>query len=76
MKPPAPVLILGVLPPPFRNILRPSNNSAFFEIRFPNPELVIIFTPSKKYSKDKGIIIATNREKDIVFDETELIELI
>ena len=30
----------------------------------------------KKYSKDKGIIIATNREKDIVFDETEVIELI
>ena len=29
-------------------------NSAFFEIWLPNPELVIILTPSIKYSKDKG----------------------
>ncbi len=38
---------------------------------------IAIYTKTiKKYSKDKGIIIATNREKDIVFDETEVIELI
>lgn len=38
---------------------------------------ITIYTKTiKKYSKDKGIIIATNREKDIVFDETEVIELI
>ena len=38
---------------------------------------ITIYTKTiKKYSKDRGIIIATNREKDIVFDETELIELI
>ena len=29
-------------------------NSAFFEIWLPNPEFVIILTPSKKYSKDRG----------------------
>ena len=38
---------------------------------------ITIYTKTiKKYSKDRGIIIATNREKDIVFDETEVIELI
>ena len=38
---------------------------------------ITIYTKTiKKYSKDKGIIIATNREKDIVFNETEVIELI
>ena len=38
---------------------------------------IAIYTKTiKKYSKDRGIIIATNREKDIVFDETEVIELI
>ena len=38
---------------------------------------ITIYTKTiKKYSKDKGIIIATNREKDIVFDETEVRELI
>ena len=38
---------------------------------------ITIYTKTiKKYSKDKGIIIATNREKDIVFDETEVIKLI
>ena len=38
---------------------------------------IAIYTKTiQKYSKDKGIIIATNREKDIVFDETEVIELI
>ena len=38
---------------------------------------ITIYTKTiKKYSKDKGIIIATNREKDIVFDETEVIELV
>ena len=38
---------------------------------------IAIYTKTiKKYSKDKGIIIATNREKDIVFNETEVIELI
>ena len=38
---------------------------------------ITIYTKTiKKYSKDKGIIIATNREKDIVFDETDVIELI
>ena len=38
---------------------------------------IAIYTKTiKKYSKDKGIIIATNREKDIVFDETEVIKLI
>ena len=38
---------------------------------------ITIYTKTiKKYSKDKGIKIATNREKDIVFDETEVIELI
>ena len=30
------------------------NCSVFFEISAPKPELVIIFIPSKKYSKDKG----------------------
>ena len=28
--------------------------SALFEMRLPNPELVIIFIPSKKYSKERG----------------------
>ena len=28
--------------------------SALLEILLPNPELEIIFIPSKKYSKDKG----------------------
>ena len=38
---------------------------------------ITIYTKTiKKYSKDRGIIIATNREKDIVFDETEVIKLI
>ena len=38
---------------------------------------IAIYTKTiKKYSKDKGIIIATNREKDIIFEETEVIELI
>ena len=38
---------------------------------------ITIYTKTiKKYSKDRGIIIATNREKDIIFDETEVIELI
>ena len=38
---------------------------------------ITIYTKTiKKYTKDRGIIIATNREKDIVFDETEVIELI
>ena len=38
---------------------------------------IAIYTKTiKKYSKDKGIIIATNREKDFVFDEIEVIELI
>ena len=30
------------------------SNSALLEIRFPNPELVITFWPSKKYSNDNG----------------------
>ena len=38
---------------------------------------ITIYTKTiKKISKDKGIIIATNREKDIIFGETEIIELI
>ena len=31
-----------------------SSTNSFLEIFKPNPELVIIFTPSKKYSKDNG----------------------
>jgi len=30
------------------------SSSAFFETCLPNPQLVIILTPSKKNSKDKG----------------------
>ena len=38
---------------------------------------IAIYTKTiKKLSKEKGIIIATNREKDIVFSDTEIIELI
>ena len=30
------------------------NSTALLEILFPKPEFEIIFTPSKKYSNDKG----------------------